>query len=380
VRPIRQFVLKIHGRCDLACDYCYVYTLADQRWRSRPRAMSRSTMRNAARGIAEHVGAHRLRKVGVVLHGGEPLLAGKADVEYCLTTLSTALPDGVEASIAIQTNALRLDTEFLRIFASHNVRVGVSLDGDAIAHDRHRRHTNGVGSHARVAEAVRLLGRQQYRAQFGGLLCTIDLRNDPVHTYESLLEFAPPVMDFLLPHGNWSAPPPGRTPGSLATPYGDWLIALFDRWYRAPVQETRVRLFTEIINLLLGGDSGLETLGGDSSAVAVVETDGAIEGSDMLTSAYEGAAVTGLRVGRHSFDDALRSPVFVAARAGRAALAQSCESCAVRGVCGGGLFAHRYRHGSGFRNPSVYCPDLYRLIRHIRAVLAGDLADLWRSR
>jgi uncharacterized protein len=34
-------------------------------------------------------------------------------------------------------------------------------------------------------------------------------------------------------------------------------------------------------------------------------------------------------------------------------------------VCGGGNYAHRYRADVGFRNPSVYCADLYRLIRHV---------------
>ena len=27
---VRQFILKIHRRCDLRCDYCYIYTMADQ--------------------------------------------------------------------------------------------------------------------------------------------------------------------------------------------------------------------------------------------------------------------------------------------------------------------------------------------------------------
>ena len=33
--PLRQFVLKVHSRCDLACDHCYVYQSADQSWRGR---------------------------------------------------------------------------------------------------------------------------------------------------------------------------------------------------------------------------------------------------------------------------------------------------------------------------------------------------------
>ena len=40
VRPFRQIVLKVHGQCNLACDYCYVYEHGDQSWRDRPRAMS----------------------------------------------------------------------------------------------------------------------------------------------------------------------------------------------------------------------------------------------------------------------------------------------------------------------------------------------------
>ena len=42
-------------------------------------------------------------------------------------------------------------------------------------------------------------------ALFSGLLCTIDLRNDPVTMSEALAAFQPPGIDFLLPHGIWAA-------------------------------------------------------------------------------------------------------------------------------------------------------------------------------
>lgn len=376
MHPFRQFVLKIHGRCDLACDYCYVYRHADQRWRSRPRAMSRETISRTAARIAEHVRTHELPGIEVVLHGGEPLLAGEADIEYCVNTLRNAVGEQTETVFKLQTNGVRLDGDYLRMFLRLGVRLGVSLDGGAAAHDRHRRRADGTGSHAQVARAVRALAREPYQSLFGGLLCTIDLRDDPVGTYESLLEYAPPALDFLLPHGNWSAPPPRRVPGSPATPYADWLIAVFDRWYHAARQETRVRLFSEIINVLLGGTSGVEGVGTAPSVIAVVETDGAIEGSDMLASAYQGAGATSLHVDRDSFDDALRSSVFVAAQAGVVGLAPVCQACRLGRVCGGGLYPHRYRAGAGFRNPSVYCPDLYRLIDHIRGELSSGVARL----
>lgn len=35
-----QAPLKVRSRCDLACDHCYVYQGADQRWRRQPMVMS----------------------------------------------------------------------------------------------------------------------------------------------------------------------------------------------------------------------------------------------------------------------------------------------------------------------------------------------------
>ena len=52
--PFQEFVLKVHSRCDLACDYCYVYTMADQGWRGQPVRMSVAMIHQAAARIAEH--------------------------------------------------------------------------------------------------------------------------------------------------------------------------------------------------------------------------------------------------------------------------------------------------------------------------------------
>src|ERR1700722_14934056 len=76
--PFKQFVLKVHSRCDLACDHCYVYEHADQSWRGRPLVIAPGTVAKVGERIAEHAGDHRLREFRVILHGGEPLLAGVA--------------------------------------------------------------------------------------------------------------------------------------------------------------------------------------------------------------------------------------------------------------------------------------------------------------
>jgi hypothetical protein len=40
--PFREFVVKVHSRCDLACDYCDVYEMAGQSWPLSCVAESRS--------------------------------------------------------------------------------------------------------------------------------------------------------------------------------------------------------------------------------------------------------------------------------------------------------------------------------------------------
>jgi len=368
--PFRSFVLKLHARCNLRCDYCYVYEMADQGWRSLPRVVTRETIDAAALRIAEHTAAHGTHDVDIVFHGGEPLLAGPELIAYAVTAIRTALRPGTMARFSIQTNGLLLREQFLELFGKLDVLVGLSLDGDAEMHDRHRRHAGGQGSYRQAAAAAaRLRGHRV----FGGILSVIDLRNDPVRTYESLLRFSPPIIDFLLPHGNWSAPPPGRPAADAGAPYGDWLIAVFDRWYTAAAKETGIRLFEEIMNLLLGGTSRSEVIGLSPVAVAVIETDGGIAHSDVLTAAYPGAGATGLNVAGDPLDAALLMPAMAARQAGIRALAAQCSACRIGRVCGGGLYAHRYRAGSGFRNPSVYCRDLYRLITHVRDRLVADL-------
>src|SRR5581483_2097118 len=88
--PFREFIVKVHSRCDLSCDYCYMYEMADQSWRSQPRAMSGQTADLAAMRIGEHARAHGLKRIAVILHGGEPLLAGRDLIARLVTAIRRA--------------------------------------------------------------------------------------------------------------------------------------------------------------------------------------------------------------------------------------------------------------------------------------------------
>jgi uncharacterized protein len=337
--------------------------------------MSPALVSVAAERIAEHARAHSLDSVQVIFHGGEPLLSGADPIVDAMRKIRGAVDARVRVKAAIQTNGTLLTEAALGVLGSLDIQIGVSLDGGIASHDGRRRYRNGSGSHAEVIQALKLLAG--YPSTYSGLLSVVDLAADPVGTYEALLEFAPPTIDFLLPHHNWAKPPP--RPSDASVPYARWLAEVFDRWYGAQSQETHIRLFEEIIHLLLGGKSNTEAVGLSPSSLIVIETDGSIEQTDALKAAYEGASATGLHITRDPFDAALRDPRIAARQLGADALSDECQICPVRVICGAGLYAHRYRPGTGFRNPSVYCPDLFALIMHIRTRLSGDLQRIRRS-
>ncbi len=369
--PFRQFILKIHSRCNLSCTYCYVYEMADRGWPRLPKRMDQTIAQKVAERIGEHARAHDLPSVDVILHGGEPLLAGTEWLAGLTRLLHASGP--AQVNIGVQTNGTLLRPRMLQTLKQAGISVGVSLDGDAEATGRHRLYPAGHNSFDDVADGLQLLGSADFRDIYSGILCTIDVQNDPVATYEALLKFSPPAVDLLLPHAHWSCPPPGAG-------YADWLIAVFERWYSAPQQETQIRLFAELIQLALGNPGAVEGLGLGPSTLIVVDTDGSIKQLDSLSSTYPGAADTGRHVSTDAFDAVLDHPTTVARQIGVDALSAECQECPVLRICGGGLYPHRYRSGQGFRHPSVYCQDLMRLITHVSDRVLGDMARISRAR
>jgi uncharacterized protein len=145
----RLLILQPTPFCNLDCDYCYLPGRADT---SR---MGLDTVRAAAR---------RLREDGllgdeltVVWHAGEPLVLPPSYYEEAFAAVAAVLDGATCVTHAIQTNATLIDDAWCRCFLHHGVAVGVSVDGPAALHDRHRRSRRGAASHARVMRGMAAL-------------------------------------------------------------------------------------------------------------------------------------------------------------------------------------------------------------------------------
>jgi uncharacterized protein len=142
-------VLQPTPLCNIDCEYCYLPGRDD---RSR---MSLATVRAAARRLREDglAGA----ELTVVWHAGEPLVLPPAFYEAAFAAVSQELGPATHVSHAVQTNATLIDDAWCSLFLGHAVAVGVSVDGPAALHDRHRRTRSGAGTHARVQRGINRL-------------------------------------------------------------------------------------------------------------------------------------------------------------------------------------------------------------------------------
>jgi len=80
--------------------------MADQSRRDRPRRILVEIAEWTAERIGEHVRAHRLDSVAVILHGGKPLLAGPDLITSLVTAVRAEVGAGVAVDISVQTNGL----------------------------------------------------------------------------------------------------------------------------------------------------------------------------------------------------------------------------------------------------------------------------------
>lgn len=205
---ITSFLVKVASRCNLDCDYCYVYHHADQGWRAMPRLLSAEHRTMFADRLAEYVRAQALDRVAVILHGGEPLLAGHDAIVNFARLLRSSVGPAVEVDVGLQTNGLLLTDEVLDAFEAERIAVSLSMDGPREAHDLHRTTRKGRSSFDRVEAALDRLARRP--SVFAGVIAVIDASVQPSSLLGYFASKGVPKVDFLLPDSHHRRPPPGR--------------------------------------------------------------------------------------------------------------------------------------------------------------------------
>ncbi|WP_165223297.1 radical SAM protein [Aquisphaera insulae] len=374
-RMIDTLIFKVASRCNMNCRYCYMYNLADTTWKLQPRFMSDEVFSTAIGRWRDHVRGRGAKHLHLVLHGGEPLLAGPDRLDRWMTLARRELDDlEVPLSIGIQTNGLLIGDESCEVFDRHGAAIGVSIDGVPGKGDLLRIDHAGRPTGSRVEARLRWLVSSRWRHTLGGILSVVNVECDPIETMEYVMSFGSSTCDFRLPLCNHDSPPSRPGWDTDGTSYGRWLARVFDHAIENDVP-CRVRILDAVINAGVNRHAYQSLIGNSElSRACVIETDGSYEFTDNLKSAREGITKTGLSVARHTLDDYCRHAGAWSEQYGLGGMdspARRCRDCPVWNQCGGFYYANRFRSANAFANESVFCSDLRYLFDHVRARIQG---------
>jgi uncharacterized protein len=147
--PLELLVVQPTPFCNLDCSYCY---LPD---RLNTRKITFATLEKAF-NWAFSSGLVR-QPFTLLWHAGEPMVLPASFYEQATDLLERCNVTGFEVTQSFQTNATLLDDAWCDFILRRRVHVGVSVDGPAFLHDRHRRTRKGGGTFERVLRGMRLL-------------------------------------------------------------------------------------------------------------------------------------------------------------------------------------------------------------------------------
>ena len=359
---ITSFLLKVTARCNLNCDYCYVFNHADQSWKQMPSALRENDQDLFADRLADYIKTNQIERCLVVFHGGEPLLIGVERLLGIVQKIRKVVPTEAIVDFSLQTNGTLLTREKIELLSSANIGVSLSLDGPAEVNDLHRLTPKGNSSFSKVLKAFYLL--KEYPNIFNGVIGVVDGRASPKTLFEFFAPLDPPQLDFLLPDANHLNPPPLRAENPDI--YINWLKEAFDLWYDV-YPDLKIRYFDELLGAIAGLPSGTDAFGLGDVSLLTVETDGFYHDLDVLKITEEGQSSLGQHLRDFSIDDIIRSEKIQNHRRllRFEGLSSTCQSCPEVAVCGGGAVPHRYGT-NGFDNPTVYCREMLSLIQHAR--------------
>jgi uncharacterized protein len=377
-----QVILKVTERCNIACKYCYYFFGGDDSFKDDPACISRETADQFVRFVRDARETYHLERIRIILHGGEPLLLPKPRMRELLTGLRKAA-EGSELQFTVQTNAMLVNEEWLRIFEDFNVFVGVSLDGPAAFNDEYRVDHAGRGTYERVRAGIDRLfeAYAQGRISRPGVLSVMNPEFPAATVYKHFVEeLGFRIIDFLLPDNHHDSMTAERKATFAA--YVRELVGLY-------LREERPGISFRLVDKVISGfgmspyfHSVLHRFATQKEVTFTVSSAGDIAPDDILRTTDPSLMKTGLNVATASLGDVLRSPGLNQLLESFYRIPTGCQGCDWANVCRGGELYHRYSNGRGFDNPSVYCDALKILHEEIATacLLAGAEVEQLRRR
>jgi uncharacterized protein len=266
------------SQCNLDCSYCFYLHKEELLQQPKMPRMSDAVLESH---IRQYIEAQTGDEVVFSWQGGEPTLMHLDFFRKVVALQQQYRKPGQRIENDLQTNGILIDADWCAFLKEHNFLIGLSIDGPAVLHDKHRYNKGGKPTHARVMQTAALL--HQYDIPFSAL-CVVNYDNAkrPLDVYRFLRDAVQPRLIQFLPGvesqdfhrvapGYWNPQrlpllhmPQGK-PGqhdAVVTPWSvdpdDWgyfLNDIWDEWMAKDFGRIFVDQFENVIAMMFGAGS-----------------------------------------------------------------------------------------------------------------------------
>lgn len=244
MRQIELLIKPVSYECNLNCNYCF-YKKTSRLYPGKDHRMKEKVLEKL---ISESMIYSDGGPCIFSWQGGEPLLAGIDFFNRVIELQKRNGKSGQIVSNTFQTNATMLNAEWIRLFKRYNFLIGVSLDGPLEIHSYYRCYSSGRGSFKKVIEGIDLLKKGKVEFNILSTIARETMKN-PQKIYHFLLSQGLHYLQFI--------PALDRKDEKVAKfsirpeQYGNFLCRLFDTWWNNGNPLVSVRLFDNILEILL---------------------------------------------------------------------------------------------------------------------------------
>ncbi len=353
-QPLQVLIKPAGADCNLACKYCFYSCKGNLYPGERRHRMSDRVLRELVRKYMNHCD----RSAAFAWQGGEPTLMGLDFFKSAVRYQQLYGRPGQMVSNSLQTNGVLLDdAEWAKFLHEYKWLVGVSLDGPADVHDAWRVDHDGKPSHARVRRALDTLLEHEVEVNVLTMVTPANIHR-AAETYEYLLDTGVDFLQFIplcepLPDGSALA-------DFTIDPvdYGNFLIEIFDMWIAEKPRTAYVRMFDDMLSVIMGNPHPTCMFGPQCGLYVVVEHNGDLYACDFFVDdqwRYGNLMEMDLHHVR-------KQAAYGQFRDRKTAEIDECKDCKWFGLCHGGCPKWRPRIMLGEGSPKTYFCESYKML------------------
>lgn len=349
---ISLLIKPASGNCNMQCQYCFYCDEQEKRSQASYGMMQDETLRNLMRKMLKKADT----ACSIAFQGGEPTLAGLAFFRKVIAYEKIYNKNGVKVQYALQTNGAEMNEEWCNFLKENNFLVGLSVDGTKEIHDRYRKLKNGADTYQRIQRTAALF--DAYQVDYNILTVVHrEVAQSIEEIYEEYKQRGWKYQQYIACLDPLFEPPGGYEYSLTEKAYGDFLIELFNYWYRdlKKGKQPYIRQFENYIRILLGMQAEACDQRGCCSVQYVVEADGGVYPCDFyMLDEYLLGNINDTAVA--CLDQKRREIKFIEKSV---QLSEKCRKCKFEQICRGGCMRQRTQNAEGLYENN-YCVAYFR--------------------